>query len=566
MSKIFVNNVQQGSTFSSGANLTSLLSGVNLKCSSGNVPNVRIQLTEPGDYYITTRLFVHCNFTLEGCEGARIVANFPDQQACLDDCFIHLTNYNSTNNFYRHCNYVIKDVEFGVHSNHYWKKKEDGTTEAELYYIKVYACESIHLDNIKMSLSNHPISNIDMRECQNVLIENCLIENYHDNSTAVNKIGGNLWFSGITRNVKIINNIFKKIGNDELLGFFAHYTENYVNILPSDEIPADGICRKENILVKNNVMIYGEQGTTETSVSNDCLISLIDTSATQTLAFNFENILFEDNTIIINDLVKRIFWCRNKKDTIIRDVSFVNNNINLNDFTATSTSCQLFELSNLSYDVDSQYQVIGNKVYNKAKIINGNNPGLYFLLQNGGTVSALDNYVRIFEDENDSSQIFRNIYFFWINKRNSKMSIIGNDIERCQLLGAISCSTTSGDEAITKAEVLIKNNVIKGNTSIFNRNVGELNVSIEDNYIESEKDVIAMQDYGTSGKFCYINNHVVSNHQGGTTFYYSGTGCNVSRVCISNNVFENVTSNILTILHNYTSSSIRTEVNNIYLN
>ena len=63
MSKIFVNNVQQGSTFSSGANLTSLLSGVNLKCSSGNVPNVRIQLTEPGDYYITTRLFVHC-----GCQ------------------------------------------------------------------------------------------------------------------------------------------------------------------------------------------------------------------------------------------------------------------------------------------------------------------------------------------------------------------------------------------------------------------------------------------------------------------------------------------------------------------
>ena len=39
-----------------------------------------------------------------------------------------------------------------------------------------------------------------------------------------------------------------------------------------------------------------------------------------------------------------------------------------------------------------------------------------------------------------------------------------------------------------------------------------------------------------------------------------------SRICVSNNVFENCTSNILTSLHNYTSSSIRTEVNNIYLN
>lgn len=568
MSKIFVDNVQQGSTFSSGSNLTSLLSGINLKCTSSNVPNVRIQLTEPGEYYITTRLFVHCNFTLEGCEGARIVANFPNQQACLDDCFIHLTNYNSTNNQYRRCDYAIKDVEFGVHSNHFWKKQEDGVTEAELHYLKVYACGSLHFDNVKMRLEGHPISNIDIRCGENILIENCLLENYHDNSTEINKVGGNLWLRAILQNVKIVNNIFKKTGNDEALGFFAHHSQGN-NILPSDEIPADGICRKENILVENNIIEYGEPGTPETSISNDCLISLIDlgSSQSQTLKHHYENIVFNGNTIIINDLVKRVFFCMNKEETTIRDVIFVNNKININGFTANSTTCQLFECHNVSSDVDSVYQVIGNKVYNKAKIINGSSPGLYFILQNGGTVSVLDNVVRIFEDGNDSDQKFRQFNLFWINKRISKISVVGNDLEGTYLLGAISTSTTSGEEAISKADVLIKNNVIKGDAEIFNRNVGELNLSMEDNYIESVKYVIAIQEYGSSGKFSYTNNHVISRFSGSPSFYYTGSGsCNASRVCIANNVFENCTGSILTTLHNYTSSSIRTEVNNIYLN
>lgn len=564
MSKIFVNNVQQGSTFSSGANLTSLLSGVNLKCSSSNVPNVRIQLTEPGDYYITTRLFVHCNFTLEGCEGARIVANFPDQQSCIDDCFIHLSNYNDTNNYYRRCNYVIKDVEFGVHSNHYWKKKEDGVTEAVLYYIKVYACGSLHIDDIKMSLRDHPISNIDIRSGQNIVIENCLIENYHDNVSVTT--GGNLWLTAITQNVKIINNVFKKTGNDEALGFFGHHTdEDY--ILPADEIPADGNCRKQNIIVSNNVFEYGEPGTIEADVINDCLISLTDTTSNQaqTLKHVYDNIAFEGNTIVVNDLVRRLFSCINRERTIIRNVRFENNNIKINGFTASSVFCNIFELHNMSSDVISLCQVKGNNVYNKAKIIDDNTTGLYFIYQNGGNVSVLDNFIRIYESD-DIDQKYRKFIFFWINKMNSTIYIENNNIFGCHLLGSINCPTSSGEQAINYAKVIIKNNVIKGGTSVYTHNIGCLVLSIEDNYIDSEEYIIALQDYGNSGYFSYINNHVLSKYSGSPTFYYSSTGCNASRICVSNNVFENCTSNILTSLHNYTSSSIRKEVNNIYLN
>ena len=378
--------------------------------------------------------------------------------------------------------------------------------------------------------------------------------------------GGNLWLRAILKNVKIINNLFKKTGNDEVLGFFGHYSDDSF-VLPASEVPVDGFCRKSNIIVCNNVFEYGEPETTDASIINDCLISLVDITSTQTqtLKHVYDNIFFESNTIIINDLTKRVFSCMNERYTKIRNVCFLNNNIKINGFAAPSSYCEIFVFDNRSSDVSSNYQVKGNRVFNKAKITDGNNTKLYFLLQNGGSVSVLDNYFKIYNDNSDATQELRRFYFFWINKRDSSLNIENNHIEGCYMLGNMNCPTSSGDEAINYAKVLIKNNYIKGDSSIFTHNIGWLVLDIEDNYIESDKYVIALQDYGNGGYFCYKNNHVVSKYSGNPTFYYTNTGCNASRVCIANNIFENVTSVILTSLHNYTISSIRTEVNNIYL-
>lgn len=557
-----------GNNFGPGANLTFFLSLINLHTTANNRWHVKIKLTEPGDYYLKETLYVNCDFTIEGCENARIIVDFPDNGSYSDDCFIHFSNSNSSGMKTR-CNTIIKNVTFGVSENHHWRTLNE--QPAELHYIKVYAPKSLYLENVRMSLEGHPITNIDIRNGQNVLIKNCVLENYHDNSTPINKVGGNLWLRGKTENVEIVDNIFKKIGNDEMLGFFGHYSDD--NILPSEEIPADGICRKGNILVANNVFEYGASGTTAASVSNDCLFSLTDSPSNeqQTYSHRFENILFESNKFIINDLVLRLFFCKNEENTIIRDVRFVNNNINYNDFMATTSestpflSCQIFEFNNLNYDVDSKYQVVGNSVYNKSKIKNGTQPGLYFLLQNGGEAVVANNKVAIFVDDNEYQQ-FRKIIFFWVNYMNTKLTIEHNNLEELYLFGSISCPTTTGDRIINKMDLLVKGNIVKGDSRIYNNNVGELNVSIEDNYFEAERDVIAFQEYGTSGKLRYISNHVVSKYSGSPSFYYSVTGCNANHVCIVNNVFENLTSSILTILNNYVSSTIRKEIYNIYLN
>lgn len=552
---------KHGNSFNPGANLTALLSTINLNTTPNNRWHVKIRLTEPGDYYITETLTVNCDFTIEGCENARIIANFSNNDAYHHDCFIFFCNYNSNGEKTR-CKTIIKNVEFGVHANHHWRTINN--EPAELHYLKIYYPQSLHIDNVKMSLSDHPITNIDIRNGQNVLIENCVLENYHDNVNV--NAGGNLWLRAITQNVKIINNVFKKTGNDEALGFFGHHTDDDY-ILPADDIPADGNCRKQNIIVSNNVFEYGEPGTIEADVINDCLISLTDTTSNQaqTLKHVYDNIAFEGNTIVVNDLVRRLFSCINRERTVIRNVRFENNNIKINGFTASSVFCNIFELHNMSSDVVSLCQVKGNNVYNKAKIIDDNTTGLYFIYQNGGNVSVLDNFIRIYESD-DIDQKYRKFIFFWINKMNSTIYIENNNIFGCHLLGSINCPTSSGEQAINYAKVIIKNNVIKGGTSVYTHNIGWLVLSIEDNYIDSEEYIIALQDYGNSGYFSYINNHVLSKYSGSPTFYYSSTGCNASRICVSNNVFENCTSNILTSLHNYTSSSIRTEVNNIYLN
>lgn len=572
MSAIYVKNLmfsntdfqQIGSDFTAGANLTTLLSSINLQTSAGHRVHVKVNLTEPGDYYITERLFINCDFTLEGCENARIIANFPNQAACQDDCFIHFSNSNINGTYYSRFNTVIKNITFDVHANHHWKTLEDGVTPAELHYIKIYYPLSLHIDNVKMSLANHPITNIDIRNGQNILIENCVLENYHDNVDV--RVGGNLWLRAILQNVKIINNVFRKTGNDEALGFFGHHSDdNY--ILPASDIPSDGICHKKNIIVSDNVFEYGEPGTTDANIINDCLISLVDITSnqSQTLKHVYDNISFEGNTIIINDLTKMVFSCVNKEHTRIRDIWFVNNNIKINGFTASSTFCEIFVFDNQSSGVNSIYQVKGNRVFNRAKITDGNNTMLYFLLQNGGIVSVLDNYFKIYEDNNDTTQELRRFQFFWINKRDSSLHIENNHIEGCYMLGSVSCPTSSGDEAINYAKVLIKNNFIKGGSSVYTHNIGCLVLNIDDNYIESDKYVIALQDYGDSGYFCYKNNHVVSKYSGSPTFYYTSSGCDANRVCISSNIFENVTSSILTSLNNYVSSSNRKELYNIYL-
>ena len=572
MSNFYVDGQITGPTFQKGFDLSSILVSI------GNRQDnkvVKVQITEPGIYYLNRAIQFKCNLIIEGCEGAVIAVRYSSDSDYSDDCFLHFNYITKTVQgiqTYIRPNIIIKNIEFKIDGNHWWH-----STYNRFYYLKFYWAESITIENVKMKLEGQLIlTNVDMRQCENVVVNNCLLENYHNNTEQIHE-GGILWIRGITRNYKIFNNIIKKSGNDEALGFFGHHSDshnqsdpnnNYYEI-PESEEPTDGICHKENIIVENNVFVY-ENHYSNTN-TNDCLISIIDhdtilhpeQSQQGNTKFHIENIVFKNNEFVINDLCRRFIKCNFEDQIFLRNVVFKNNHFETGDFSVVDNLVSVFELINKYSAIDSKYDILGNSLYNKASIkVYENEPGLHFLTQIGGEVRVSKNSTRVCETL--SGQLYRQIRFFKIQRLNSNATITDNDLAGIYLFASITSS--NGSPVIDQVNLCVKNNIIKGDSRIYNTNVRELNISIEDNYIECEKDVIVLQNYGTCGNFCYKNNHVVSKFSGTPTFYYTNNGCNASRVCISNNIFENVTSNILTILNNYVSSSIRKEIYNIYLN
>ncbi len=556
MSKIYVNGSQTGQTFSPNFNLNSLLSNTVVQRSNDDV--VKVQLTEPGVYYITKTICFCCNLIIEGCEGAIIEVKFSTANDYSDDSFLEFMNIYQGVHHRR--NIVIKNIEFKINNSHFWS-----SSYPSFYFLKFYASGSVHIDNVKMRLDGHPITNFDFRECWNVVIENYLLENYHENVQETN-LGGVIWFSGNVKNVKIVNNILKKAGNDELLAFFGHYLDDTNVVVPDDEKPPLYLCKKDNIIVKNNIIVYKRPVTTGTDYSNDCLVVLCDRdtinpSSQGTKQYLFENIIFESNNFIINDHCRSIFNTKFEEQTILRNVCYQNNNIEVGDFNVNGGYVSVFSLNNKFPGIDTIYEISGNTLYNKAEIKNfanvedqNNLPALFFLIQNGGKVSVKGNITRISEDTK-----FKKIRFLWNNYFTNKTIIENNDLEGLFILGSLDCAP---NYSLT-CDLLIKDNIIKGDTRIYCYNLTDMALTFDGNHIESYHDVIALQD-GAGSIFNYINNHVVV-HEPISSFYYSSNSHNIDSCCVANNVFENLPSNAMNIFNNNVTSTVQVVQNNIQL-
>lgn len=556
MSKIFVNGTPIGQTFSPNFNLNSLLSNSVVQRTNDDVVNV--QLTEPGVYYITKTICFCCNLIIEGCEGAIIEVKFSTANDYSDDSFLEFINIYQ--GVYHRRNIVIKNIEFKINNSHFWS-----SSYPSFHFLKFYASGSVHIDNVKMRLDGHPITNFDFRECWNVVIENCLLENYHDNVQETN-IGGVIWFSGNVKNVKIINNILKKAGNDELLAFFGHYLDDTNVVVPDDEKPPLYLCKKDNIIVQNNIIVYKRPVMTGTDYSNDCLVVLCDydtinPSSQGTKQHLFENIIFESNNFFINDHCKSIFNTKFEEQTILRNVCYQNNNIEVGDFNVNGGYVAVFSLTNKFPGIDTIYEISGNTLYNKAEIKyfanvddQYNEPALFFLIQNGGKVSIKDNITRISEDTK-----FKKVRFLWNNYFTNKTIIENNDLDGIFILGSLDCAP---NRSLT-CDLLIKDNIIKGDTRIYCNNLTDMKLTLDGNYIESYNDVIALQE-GAGSIFNYINNHVVV-HEPISSFYYSFNNHNIDSCCVANNVFENLPSNAMYFLNNNVTSSVQVIQNNIQL-
>lgn len=581
MSNFYVDGQIIGPTFHQGFDLASILASIGTRQDDSIV---KVQITEPGVYYIKSALHLKCNIVIEGCEGVFIAVKYSSDNDYNGSTFVHFDYITKTEQgvtTYIRPNVVIKNLEFCIDEGHHWH-----TERNRFNYLKFYWAESIHIDNVKMKLEGqHILTNVDMRECEKVIVENCLLENYHNNTEQLHE-GGILWFRGMTRNVKISNNIIKKSGNDEALGFFGHFSDchNQTNpednyyIIPESEEPSDGICKKENIIVENNVFEYEKHYSNLNS--NDCLISIIDhdnildpeqTQQGSTL-FHIENIVFENNSFVINDLCKRFIDCTFEDQTFLRDVIFKNNSFYIGDFSVIDSMITVFELSNKYPSIDTEFDIIGNFLYNNAYVrIFNNEPGLYFLTQNGGDVRVSNNITRVCDTLDDKK--YRQIRFFWNHSLSNNLAITDNDLEGIYLLGSISGSHSTGLFAINSVDLLVTNNIIQGSPSIYCLNVGQLNATFEGNTIITSNYIIAFQNYGTSGKVTYVNNIFKSIDPNILPIFYASWETDalqalykIDKLCFANNVLEGTSTHPLNYLQQHMTNCAITNVNNIYFN
>ena len=153
MSSFYVDGQIVGPTFQNGFDLSSILVSV------GNRQDdkvVKVQITEPGVYYLSSVLVLKCNLIIEGCEGAVISVKFTSDHDYHDSStFIHFDYITKTVQgvtTYIRPNIVIKNVEFKIDNNHLWH-----STNNRFHYLKFYWAQSIHLDNVKMKLEGQPI-------------------------------------------------------------------------------------------------------------------------------------------------------------------------------------------------------------------------------------------------------------------------------------------------------------------------------------------------------------------------------------------------------------------------
>jgi len=192
------------------------------------------------------------------------------------------------------------------------------------YLLKVFWGKAVELDNVVSTLKNGAATNLDMRICDNVRIENCTFINYNAlDVTNNNRTGCIIQLQGSTHGVKITNNTFYKYGNDEIIALFGinNIYPEYKGFIPKDL--EKNVVRKDVIIASNKFVYHKatpELSQTEGSIELSPAASdseqptnnfwdtadVLITFSSEQQGTYWENLLFANNTFTINYLVSQV--------------------------------------------------------------------------------------------------------------------------------------------------------------------------------------------------------------------------------------------------------------------
>lgn len=478
-------------------------------------------------YILNERLEFRCNVIIRGCKGAKVIAQ--DINKFTDDCLLSAKG-TETNKI----KFEVYDTEFHIN--------ESEISQKERHYFKIYDADYVVFYNCKFFLKNGTMTNIDLRRCSNIEIQDCLLENYNDC-----KAGGILWIRGETKNVVVSKNIFRKHGNDEALAIWGNAGSNAEKII------------KEDIFITENQFEYVKKNARSENYRIDNLIALYDT-AQDSIHYIWENIHISNNTFIIRDLARFLIDLRFLTPNTTISEFYITNNTIRHDTYKIEEGEFVIDFGVRSYLKSNRVFISNNQCIANQTIAN-KSQGYIGLLINSSTVEYKNNNI----DASNIKKISPNIETGFIGIKTFEGG--GNIVlENNSFKGLFRLAEFTSSSSVKPINLELISNRFEGNNQIYCRNLSRLYAIVNSNVFKADNYYLLFQEFGKTGSFQIYNNTWIKSsknkYQSGNLCYlHNSSDYSFEKIIFGNNTFIGYTKNQISPLPN---ASTKIESGNIF--
>ncbi|MBD5230796.1 MAG: hypothetical protein HDS66_01395 [Bacteroidales bacterium] len=424
---------------------------------------------------------------------------------------------------------------------------KDDFVMLETHLIKIWRGDGITLYNVKSTLANGAITNVDLRTVKNVIIRDCELINYNAIEPG-NTTGGNLWMRGSMENVLIANNRLEKFGNDEI---FAVFGDDYGINSALQPIPTMALkyVEQRNVTVVNNSFVYNRPKMANEIINvgeivrNDVFICFMEGVSDNVGRKDIKggimhDILFANNDIQILHPVRHVFTFWHYHTHIdVFNFRISNNNIR-HSYVNTATSDYAIDFifgfgEAFDYTTSGEIEISHNTINADESIPTSVN-GHCFIQNHTANLNVHNNVFYVTENShlgNAGATLLR------CQEDNSTNRLIDNKV-KCHYM--ITVRNVNSGKTIN---VDFTNNFIQATRSIqVQSNACEFNLRMENNYIETPDYYLLSRGFSANGSIWASQNvwYTLPTPAGSTytaaAMYYPTSGAHVERLTMLSNV------------------------------
>ena len=472
-----------------------------------------LNFDKDGMYNIDGTVWIKSNIVIKGVssKSTRIILQegFANGKSKFtDDCFFRIKGDEKNQ-----LKAEIKDISFELasHKGILWEK-------APKRIIKIWYGDGIVIDNITSKSRDAAITNIDLRECNNVIVSNSEIENYNNCSES-----GCLWSKGSQKNITIRNNVFRKYGHDEVLAMWGGRSNT------------QSVTEMKDILIEGNDFYYGNKIRSKNKFWSTVFICFYHFKE-DIYHFNnpceVDNLVFKNNTITIDDVIGRdiaIFFDDLAK---VGKIELSNNRIT----NTSKTSCGSNYMNDItlqaSGDLNNPIEIKDNIVTNHGEILcDGKKSGYTFLSLNDIDANIVGNVVNSDYD----------MGLIWVHDGD-----INIDLRNNMFSGINKTATLNSKKKNSRINIVAFNNTFSGDTRISCQNVNNLFLDFKNNTFNSSDYHFFLQEAADNTSITFEGNTINATTGKGVMFAnYSKKPYYFKEIQVTNNTFIGLSRNVI---------------------